>query len=61
LALFLKDAHSDYLWQTPKNWRAFFPLVILEKAQKQNFDCPGDFSSLKQMSDSNHIMQNLII
>jgi iron complex transport system substrate-binding protein len=27
--------------------------VILEKRNKQNSDCPGDFSSLKQMSDSN--------
>jgi iron complex transport system substrate-binding protein len=33
--------------------------VILEKRNKQNSDCPGDFSSLKQMSDSNPHYQNL--
>jgi hypothetical protein len=27
--------------------------VILEKATSRILDCPGDFSSLKQMSDSN--------
>jgi iron complex transport system substrate-binding protein len=27
--------------------------VVLKRHRKQIFDCPGDFSSLKQMSDSN--------
>jgi iron complex transport system substrate-binding protein len=52
-ALFLKDAQADYLWRDTKGTgSASLPFeVILEKAQQ--VDCPGDFSSLKQMSDSN--------
>lgn len=55
-SLFLKDAQSDYLWATTKGTGSL-PLpfeVILEKAQNADFwIAPGDFSSLKQMSDSN--------
>ncbi|TRX27622.1 ABC transporter substrate-binding protein [Flavobacterium franklandianum] len=55
-ALFLKDAKSQYLWANTKgNGSLSVPFeVILEKAQKADFwIAPGDFSSLKQMSDSN--------
>ncbi|MFT4983914.1 MAG: iron complex transport system substrate-binding protein [Flavobacterium sp.] len=55
-ALFLKDAHADYLWRDTKGTgSASLPFeVILEKAQQAEFwIAPGDFSSLKQMSDSN--------
>ncbi|TRX23056.1 ABC transporter substrate-binding protein [Flavobacterium franklandianum] len=55
-ALFLKDAQSQYLWANTKgNGSLSVPFeVILEKAQKADFwIAPGDFSSLKQMSDSN--------
>ncbi len=55
-SLFLKDAQSDYIWATTKGTGSL-PLpfeVILEKAQNADFwIAPGDFSSLKQMSDSN--------
>jgi iron complex transport system substrate-binding protein len=36
-----------------KELAGFLPFGGMEKAQKADFDCPGDFSSLKQMSDSN--------
>lgn len=55
-ALFLKDAQSQYLWADTKgNGSLSVPFeVILEKAQNADFwIAPGDFSSLKQMSDSN--------
>ncbi|MBX9806670.1 MAG: ABC transporter substrate-binding protein, partial [Flavobacteriaceae bacterium] len=55
-ALFLKDAKSQYLWANTKgNGSLSVPFeVILEKAQNAEFwIAPGDFSSLKQMSDNN--------
>jgi iron complex transport system substrate-binding protein len=55
-ALFLKDAQSDYLWEETKGTGSLaVPFeTILEKAQNADFwIAPGDFSSLKQMSDSN--------
>jgi iron complex transport system substrate-binding protein len=55
-ALFLKDAQSQYLWANTKGTGSLsVPFeVILEKAQNADFwIAPGDFSSLKQMSDSN--------
>lgn len=55
-SLFLKDAQSQYLWANTKGTGSFsVPFeVILEKAQNADFwIAPGDFSSLKQMSDSN--------
>ena len=55
-ALFLKDAHSNYLWADSKGTGSL-PLpfeTILEKAQNAEYwIAPGDFSSFKQMSDSN--------
>jgi iron complex transport system substrate-binding protein len=60
-ALFLKDAKANYLWADTKGTGGL-PLpfeVVLEKAQKAEYwIAPGDFSSLKQMSDSNpHYVQ----
>ena len=55
-ALFLKDAQSQYLWADTKGTgSSAVPFeVILEKAQKADFwIAPGDFSSLKEMTDSN--------
>lgn len=55
-ALFLKDAQSQYLWADTKGTGSLaVPFeTILEKAQNADFwIAPGDFSSLKQMSDSN--------
>ncbi|EIA10554.1 ABC transporter substrate-binding protein [Flavobacterium frigoris] len=55
-SLFLKDAQADYLWSDTKGTGGLsLPFeVVLEKAQKAEFwIAPGDFSSLKQMSDSN--------
>ena len=55
-ALFLKDARSNYLWADSKGTGSLsVPFeTILEKAQNADFwIAPGDFSSLKQMSDSN--------
>ncbi|MFV8442643.1 ABC transporter substrate-binding protein [Flavobacterium sp. LB2P44] len=55
-SLFLKDAQSNYLWAQTKGTGSL-PLpfeTILEKAQNADYwIAPGDFSSLKQMSDSN--------
>ena len=55
-SLFFKDAHSDYLWKNTKGTGSI-PLPfesVLDLAQKADFwIAPGDFSSLKQMSDSN--------
>ncbi|MFB0909385.1 MAG: ABC transporter substrate-binding protein [Flavobacterium sp.] len=55
-SLFLKDAQADYLWKDTKGTGSIsLPFeIILEKAQQAEFwIAPGDFSSLKQMSDSN--------
>lgn len=55
-ALFMKDAHGDYLWKDTKGTGSIsLPFeVILEKAKQAEFwISPGDFSSLKQMRDSN--------
>lgn len=55
-SLFLKDAQSNYLWSNTKGTGSLvLPFeVILEKAKNADFwIAPGDFSSLKQMSDSN--------
>ena len=55
-SLFLKDAQSDYLWAATKGTGSI-PLPfenVLETAQNAEFwIAPGDFSSLKQMNDSN--------
>ncbi|OAB28857.1 iron complex transport system substrate-binding protein [Flavobacterium fryxellicola] len=55
-ALFLRDAQSNYLWNDSKGTGSLtLPFeTILEKAQNAEFwVAPGDFSSLKQMSESN--------
>ncbi|MDD5150811.1 MAG: ABC transporter substrate-binding protein [Flavobacterium sp.] len=55
-ALFLKDAQSDYLWTTTKGTGSLsVPFeTVLEKAQNAQFwIAPGNFSTLKQMSDNN--------
>lgn len=55
-SLFLKEAQSNYLWADTKGAGSLaVPFEsILEKAQNAYFwIAPGDFSSLKQMSDSN--------
>jgi len=55
-ALFLKDAQSQYLWSKTKGTGSLsVPFeIVLEKAKNADFwIAPGDFSSLKQMSDSN--------
>lgn len=55
-SLFLKDAKSNYLWADSKGTGSLtLPFEnILEKAQEAEFwIAPGDFSSLKEMSDSN--------
>jgi iron complex transport system substrate-binding protein len=55
-ALFLKEAKSDYLWSHTKGTGGLsVPFeVVLEKAQKADFwIAPGDFSSLKQLNESN--------
>lgn len=55
-AMFLKDANSQYLWADTKGnggLSVSFEMV-LEKAKNADFwIAPGDFSSLKQMSDNN--------
>jgi iron complex transport system substrate-binding protein len=56
MALFLKEAQSDYLWSNTKGTGSLsLPFeTILEKAQKAEFwIAPGDFSSLKEMNNSN--------
>ena len=56
VSVFLKDAQSDYLWKETKGFGSLsLPFeTILDKAQNATFwIAPGDFSSLKQMSDSN--------
>ena len=55
-SLFLKDAQSNYLWSNTKGTGSLvIPFeVILDKAKNADFwIAPGDYSSLKQMSDSN--------
>ena len=55
-ALFLKDAQSDYLWAESKGTGSLsVPFeIVLEKAKNADFwIAPGDFSSLKEMNDSN--------
>jgi iron complex transport system substrate-binding protein len=55
-SLFLQDAHANYLWSDSKGTGSL-PLafeVVLEKANHAEYwIAPGDFSSLKQMDDSN--------
>jgi iron complex transport system substrate-binding protein len=56
VSVFLNDAKSDYLWKETKGFGSLsLPFeTILDKAQNATFwIAPGDFSSLKQMSDSN--------
>ena len=56
VSVFLKDAKSNYLWKETKGYGSLsLPFeTILDKAQNATFwVAPGDFSSLKQMSDSN--------
>ena len=55
-ALFLKDAQSNYLWSDSKGTGSLsLPFeTILDKAQKAEYwIAPGDFSSLKEMNESN--------
>ena len=55
-ALFLKDAQSNYLWAESKGTGSLsLPFeTILDKAQKAEYwIAPGDFSSLKEMNESN--------
>ena len=55
-ALFLKDAQANYLWANTKGTGSLAVSfeVILEKAKNADFwIAPGNFSSLKEMSDSN--------
>lgn len=56
MALFLKESQSNYLWANTKGTGSLsLPFeTILEKAQNAEFwIAPGDFSSLKEMNDSN--------
>jgi len=56
VSVFLKDAKSDYLWKKTKGFGSLsLPFeTILDKAQNATFwIAPGNFSSLKQMSESN--------
>jgi len=56
VSVFLKDAKSDYLWKDSKGFGSLsLPFeTIFDKAQNATFwIAPGDFTSLKQMSDSN--------
>lgn len=56
MALFLKEAQSNYLWANTNGTGSLtLPFeTILEKAQKAEFwIAPGDFSSLKEMNNSN--------
>ncbi|MES2543586.1 MAG: ABC transporter substrate-binding protein [Bacteroidota bacterium] len=55
-SLFLKDAQANYLWKDSQGTGSLtLPFeTILEKAQNAEFwIAPGDFSSLKEMTDSN--------
>jgi iron complex transport system substrate-binding protein len=42
-ALFIKDAHALYLWQTPKELAGFLPFEVVLKSRF--LIAPGDFSS----------------
>jgi hypothetical protein len=42
---------SNWLWRDEGTGSASLLRIYLEKRNKQILDCPGDFSSLKQMSD----------
>ena len=56
MALFLKESQSNYLWaNTTGTGSLTLPFeTILEKAQTAEFwIAPGDFSSLKEMNNSN--------
>ena len=56
MALFLKESQSNYLWaKTTGTGSLTLPFeTILEKAQTAEFwIAPGDFSSLKEMNNSN--------
>ena len=55
-ALFMKDAQSNYLWSNTKGTGSLtLPFeTVLDQAKNAEFwVSPGDFSSLKQMEDSN--------
>ena len=55
-ALFMKDAQSNYLWSNTKGTGSLtLPFeTVLDQAKSAEFwVSPGDFSSLKQMEDSN--------
>ena len=55
-SLFLRDAKANYLWKESKGFGSLsMPFEkVFEKGQNAEFwIAPGDFSSLKQMSDSN--------
>lgn len=55
-SLFLRDAAATYLWKNSKGTGGLSLAfeTVLEKAKNAEFwIAPGDFSSLKQMSDSN--------
>ena len=55
-SLFMKDAQSNYLWADSKGTGSLsLPFeTVLDKAQNADYwISPGDFSSLKEMNDSN--------
>jgi len=55
-SLFLRDAEANYLWKETKGFGSLsLPFEkVFEKGQNAEFwIAPGDFSSLKQMSESN--------
>ena len=56
VSLFLKDAKANYLWKESKGFGSLrLPFEkVFEKGQNAQFwIAPGDFSSLKQMSENN--------
>ena len=56
VSLFLKDAKANYLWKESKGFGSLcLPFEkVFEKGRNAEFwFAPGDFSSLKQMSESN--------
>lgn len=53
---FLKDAKANYLWSKTKGFGSLslsFEKVLVEGQNAEFWIAPGDFSSLKQMSESN--------
>ncbi|MEC5166197.1 iron complex transport system substrate-binding protein [Flavobacterium sp. PL11] len=55
-ALFLKDAQSNYLWKKSKGSGSLslpFETVFNTAQNAEYWIAPGDFSSLKEMNDSN--------